>query len=230
MLGNTAISEAPIASITSGDAVPRISGIPANTTLGTVTPAAGALAITTGQAATSSLGSVSIQIDYRDFPDGFGTVASLGTAIGKADVVVSETGFGLTLAQGSVSVQIDYTDKPTGFAITSALDQVVAPAAALPSTVVGTGTAGSPTISAGALVAVTGEGVTAQFNGNVGVEIDAQFTVDNTNLFASSEVGNPIIKGGAVVEVTGVEGTGEIDPTTVWGRIVPNPGTVWSNV
>jgi hypothetical protein len=36
--------------------------------------------------------------------------------------------------------------------------------------------------------------------------------------------------GSALVLVSGVLATGRIGQVTVWGKIVPNPGTIWTRI
>ena len=47
---------------------------------------------------------------------------------------------------------------------------------------------------------------------------------------STGEVGDVTTTGGAVVSPTGVSATGEMTSPTVWGRIVPEPDTVWTEI
>ena len=68
--------------------------------------------------------------------------------------------------------------------------------------------------------------------GGVGsVEIrNGQVIPLNPNIKGSGEVGTVSIIGNAAVSVTGISGSGEVTPVIVWGRIIPDPGTVWTEI
>jgi len=54
--------------------------------------------------------------------------------------------------------------------------------------------------------------------------------VEVTGVQATGGVGQVTTQGTSVVTLTGVAGTGTIGSVTVWGKIVPNPGTVWTEI
>jgi len=55
--------------------------------------------------------------------------------------------------------------------------------------------------------------------------------VEVTGLEATSAVGEiASVTGSAVVSPTGVSATGEVGAVIIWGRIVPDPGTVYSEI
>ena len=51
-----------------------------------------------------------------------------------------------------------------------------------------------------------------------------------TGLQAAGGVGTVTITGTAVVSPTGISATGGVTVPLVWGRIVPNPGTAWTEI
>ena len=90
-----------------------------------------------------------------------------------------------------------------------------------------TGELGTVTTGSGANVPATG----IEATGGVGsVTISADSNLALVGVEADGEVGDITVTGGAVVELTGVEATGEVTPPVVWGTIVPNPGTIWSEI
>ena len=47
---------------------------------------------------------------------------------------------------------------------------------------------------------------------------------------ADAAVGAVTVIGTAVVNVTGVEGSGEVGTVVVWGRIIPDDDTIWTEI
>jgi len=138
-------------------------------------------------------------------PSGLEATGGVGTV--NVVVIYSVEGVAGTGAVGDVTVSADANVPTTGLQATGAVGTVTATGDAVaPATgIEATGGVGSVTISADANVAL------------VGVE-------------STGEVGDVTITGGAVVSPTGVSGTGEVTSPIVWGRIVPDPGTIWTEI
>ena len=47
---------------------------------------------------------------------------------------------------------------------------------------------------------------------------------------AVGQVGSVTVTGGATVNLTGVEGSGQVGTVVVWGRIIPDEDTVWTEI
>ena len=110
----------------------------------------------------------------------------------------------------------------TGVSVTITGGAVVSPDGVFAS-----GEIGYVTISGGALAPATGLEATGGV-GSVSVAANSITTVSGVG--AVGEVGDVTVTGGVVVDLTGVEATGEVTPPVVWGTIVPNPGTIWSEI
>ena len=52
----------------------------------------------------------------------------------------------------------------------------------------------------------------------------------NPRLQGTGQVGTITMIGDSSVTLTGVSGSGEVTPVIVWGRIIPDPGTVWTEI
>ena len=110
----------------------------------------------------------------------------------------------------------------TGVSVTITGGAVVSPDGASAA-----GEIGYVTISGDALAPATGLEATGGV-GSVSVAANSITTVSGVG--AVGEVGDVTVTGGVVVDLTGVEATGEVTPPVVWGTIVPNPGTIWSEI
>ena len=86
-----------------------------------------------------------------------------------------------------------------------------------------------PSNAVSVLVELEGVSSTGQV-GSVLVTADANLLLDG--VFATGVVGSVTVNEGTGVDVfvTGVSATGELTPVLVWGRIVPNPGTVYTEI
>ena len=54
--------------------------------------------------------------------------------------------------------------------------------------------------------------------------------VDVTGVFATGSVGSVTTAATALITPTGVSATGIAGQALVWGRIKPDPGTIWTRI
>ena len=119
---------------------------------------------------------------------------------------------------------------PFGFGTGAVGTVSVAASAVVPVTGVSAiGEVGSAAVEAGANAPATGIAATGAV-GTVTVVEGTGIDVDVIGVSATGPVGTVTIIGGATVSVTGVSATGLVKPVLVWGRIAPNPGTVWTEI
>jgi len=130
-----------------------------------------------------------------------------------------------------VLLHFDGTNGSTDFVNSGSVDAVTITGDANLSVtgVSGTGEVGSVVATGGANVPATGLEATGNV-GSVTVTGGTGITVNVTGLEATGAVGSVTVTGGANVFPTGVSGTGEVTPPIVWGRIVPDPDTVWTEI
>ena len=143
-LGIISFSESPISSLGKQDAVAVVTGLALTSTLGTAVAQAGAQPSVTGQSLTSAVGTVVLNTASVATPSGEALSTALGTPVINviANPTVSVTGFGLTQSIGTFGV--------------SAGGQVGIDASAEPDMDMFLGT---PTVSATASLSVTGQSV-----------------------------------------------------------------------
>lgn len=130
-----------------------------------------------------------------------------------------------------VLLHFDGTNGSTDFVNSGSVDAVTITGDANLSVtgVSGTGEVGSVTATGGAYVPATG----LESTGNVGsvtVTGGTGITVNVTGVENTGQVGSVTITGTANVFPTGVFGTGEVTSPIVWGRIVPDPDTTWTEI
>jgi len=92
-----------------------------------------------------------------------------------------------------------------------------------------TAAVGTVIAEAGADVPVTGLEATSAV-GTVTVIEGTGIDVPVTGVAATSAVGSVTVTADATVFPTGVEGSGEVRRVLVWGNIVPDPGTIWTEI
>ena len=234
-LGFSSISETPIAGGSGGDPFARISGIPANTSVGNPTIMAGAMAYPTSPGLlTTSLGSVTFRGDVSIAVGSFGAVASLGIAKGSGNIEfsVNNTSLGLTASQGDEDVIISVSIVPSSFNISGSVGNPVVPAAALPTGSQAVLSVGDSSIIGDANTSVTGLEATIQSIPNVTIEGNAIVYPENVldDLLLQTDVITPTIIGDANVEVSGFDLGLTLSTATVWGRIIPDANVTWNEL
>ena len=131
-----------------------------------------------------------------------------------------------------VLLHFDGTNGSTDFVNSGSVDAVTISAGANTSVtgVEGTGAVGTAEAEAGAIVPTTGLEATSAV-GSVTVNEGQGIDVPVTGVSATSAVGSiASVTGTARVFPTGVEGSGEVQAVLVWGKIVPDPGTTWTEI
>jgi hypothetical protein len=163
---------------------------------------------------------------------GFGPLASFALADDSPRISVALTGVSATSAVGSVTLVTDHNISVSGVSSTAAVGAVAASGAAVVSISTGleaTSAVGSVLVSTSANLSVAGIAGTA----SVGVVtqrttavIPVVFTQNATGVVgALAEV-----RGSAIVYPTGVASSGRVGTVLVWGRIVPDENTVWTEI
>jgi hypothetical protein len=92
-----------------------------------------------------------------------------------------------------------------------------------------TGEIGTAAATAGANVPASGITATGAV-GSVTVVEGQGIDVPVTGVAATGAVGSVTVIGDAVVLTTGLSATGSVKPVLVWGRLVPAPGTIWTQI
>ena len=136
-----------------------------------------------------------------------GGVGNVGSVLSLAAADIDATGVGATGAVGSVTIVNASIISPTG--------------------VEGAGAIGSATIAANATFSVTGVAGTMSVGTAQG---QAGAGADVTGVLATGSVGSVTTTAAALVTTTGVSATGTVGQALVWGRIKPDPGTIWTRI
>ena len=234
-----------------GDAVVPTTGLEATGNVGSVTVSADAVVAVTGVSSTGEVGSVTVSADAVVAVTGVSSTGEVGSPTVTGDAVVPTTGLEATSAVGSVTVSAGADVAVTGVSSTGAVGSVTVTGTAVvsPTGVSSTGEVGSPTVTGDAVVPTTGLEATSAV-GSVTVAADAVVAV--TGVSSTGEVGSVTVTGTAVVSLTGVSSTGEVGSVTakasatvsvagvsaeglvgqvlVWSRIVPDPGTEYTDI
>jgi hypothetical protein len=136
-----------------------------------------------------------------------GLVSGLGTVIPFADLEITLTGVVGTGGAPSVTIINASVISPTGLA----------------------GTTNTPSVSttSNATFSVTGVAGTMSVGSAQG---QAGAGADVTGVFATGSVGSVTTAAAALVTTTGVSATGTVGQALVWGRVKPDPGTIWTRI
>ena len=233
------------------DAVVTVTGVSSTGEVGSPTVTGDAVVPTTGLEATGNVGSVTVSADAVVAVTGVSSTGEVGSPTVTGDAVVPTTGLEATSAVGSVTVSAGADVAVTGVSSTGAVGSVTVTGTAVvsPTGVSSTGEVGSPTVTGDAVVPTTGLEATSSVGS---VTVAASAVVSPTGVSATGEVGSVTVIGTAVVSPTGVSATGEVGSVTVkasaqvnvsgvsaegfvnnvlvWGRIVPDPGTEYTDI
>ncbi len=137
-----------------------------------------------------------------------GLIGNVGSVIASAAAGVDVTGVEATGSPGSVTIINVSVISPTGVEGTGALGDV---------TVTGNQSGLTLTGVAGTMAVGTAQG-------------QAGAGADVTGVFATGSVGSVTTTGSATITPTGVFAAGQVGQALVWGKIVPDPGTVWTRI
>ena len=231
-----------------GGAAAAATGSAATGAVGGVTVTGTALVAATGSGATGQVGSPSISGNSTTDTTGSAGTGQVGSVIAAAGASVSVTGVEATGAVGSVTVTGSALVSVTGSAATGEVGSVATTGDAVVSLTgaEGIGEVGEinfPGVDVD-LTGVEGAGqvgdvlVTATENVSVdltGVEATGQVGevfLFVEGVFATGQVGSVAVAvgTGVSVSVTGVSASGLVGSVIVWGRIVPNPETGYTEI
>jgi len=189
------------------------------------------LFVATGVVSTGAIGTVAVTGDQIGLTlgsvQGSATIGGVAVDAGATAAVSLQAG-----AVGDVGTVIPYTD--LSIALTGVAGTAVAPSVNVlnvsvvsPTGVHATGDVGSLSITATATFSVTGVYGTMSVGTAQG---QAGAGADVAGVFATGSVGSFTMTGDGLVTPTGVSAIGLAGQALVWGRVKPDPGTVWTRI
>jgi hypothetical protein len=209
MLGFSPYSGAAFADVGSGEQLFVATGVASTGAVGTVAVTGNQSGLTLGSVQGSAVvNDVSVDAGATaTFAMENGLVSGLGTVIPFADLEITLTGVVGTGGAPSVTIINASVISPTGLA----------------------GTTNTPSVSttSNATFSVTGVAGTMSVGSAQG---QAGAGADVTGVFATGSVGSVTTAATALVTPTGVSATGIAGQALVWGRIKPDPGTIWTRI
>ena len=209
MLGFSPYSAAAFSDVGSGEQLFVATGVVGNGAIGTVSVTGNQSGLTLGSVQGSAVvNDVSVDAGATaTFAMENGLVSGLGTVIPFADLEITLTGVVGTGGAPSVTIINASVISPTGLA----------------------GTTNTPSVSttSNATFSVTGVAGTMSVGSAQG---QAGAGADVTGVFATGSVGSVTTAAAALVTPTGVSATGIAGQALVWGRIKPDPGTIWTRI
>ena len=215
----------------SGDdliAVFSVTGVGATGAVGSVNVKADTSSnIVSGFELTGSLGAVNASAQFIAVVTGQSVFVNEGTLISSGGAASGVTAVASTLAVGDETVTGTANVLVTSASATGSVGSVTAPAAVTLTGPPATGALGSPVVSGTVDISLTSVSATSSL-GTVTPFAGSNITLSGFDLLSS--IGSASIVGDAVVYPTGVSGQTFFARATVWGRIVPNPNTTWTNV
>jgi len=209
MLGFSPYSAAAFSDVGTGEQLFVATGVVGNGSIGTVAVTGNQSGLTLGSIqGTATIGGVSVDAGGQPvITSPAAMISGLGTVIASTDLEFTLTGVAATGSPGTVTIINASVISPTGLE----------------------GTTNTPSVSttSNATFSVTGVAGTM----SVGtVQSQAGAGADVTGVFATGSVGSVTIAASALVTPTGVSATGTAGQTLVWGRIKPDPGTIWTRI
>ena len=209
MLGFSPYSAAAFSDVGSGEQLFVATGVVGNGAVGTVSVTGNQSGLTLGSVqGSATIGGVAVDAGGTPVITSPNTMVSgLGTVIASTDLELTLTGVVGTGAAPSVTIINASVISPTGLA----------------------GTTNTPSVSttSNATFSVTGLAGTMSVGSAQG---QAGAGADVTGVFATGSVGSVTTAAAALVTPTGVSATGIAGQALVWGRIKPDPGTIWTRI
>lgn len=209
MLGFSPYSAAAFSDLGSGEQLFIPTGVVSTGAVGTVSVTGNQSGLTLGSVqGSATIGGVAVDAGGQPvITSPTAMVGGLGTVISSTDLELTLTGVVGTGAAPSVNVLNASVISPTGTA----------------------GTTNTPSVSttSNATFSVTGVAGTMSVGD---AEAQAGAGADVTGVFATGSVGSVTTTAAALVTTTGVSATGTAGQALVWGRIKPDPGTVWTRI
>jgi len=210
MLGFAPYSAAAFADLGSGEQLFIPTGVEGVTAVGNVSITGDQIGLLLGSVeGTASSNGVTVDAGATAaVSEETGLIGNVGSVIASAAAGVDVTGVEATGSPGSVTIINASVISPTGVEGTGALGDV---------TVTGNQSGLTLTGVAGTMAVGTAQG-------------QAGAGADVTGVLATGSVGSVTITGTATITPVGVFATGQVGQALVWGKIVPDPGTVWTRI
>lgn len=179
----------------------------------------------TGLSSSATLGSPTIIPQCLVSVSGVEATSALGTVEANSQFIALVTGLSSSATLGSVTVEL-LTEAPvSGVEVTTTLGDVLIPVT--PAGVSSLAELGSVIITGSSVFSLTGLEGTSTLGDETAF---TDFTAVATGFGIATELGLVSVEAGAVALLTGVSASGETSTPVLWGRIVPDPGTTWSEV
>ena len=209
MLGFSPYSAAAFSDVGSGEQLFVATGVVSTGAIGTVAVTGDQIGLTLGSVqGSATIGGIAVDAGGQPvITSPTAMVGGLGTVIASTDLVLTLTGVVGTGAAPSVTIINASVVSPTGTVGTTNTPSV--------------STASNATFSVTGLAGTMSVGV-AQGQAGAGADV--------TGVLATGSVSSITMTGSSLVTPTGVSATGRAGQTLVWGRIKPDPGTIWTRI
>jgi hypothetical protein len=209
MLGFSPYSAAAFSDVGSGEQLFVATGVASTGAVGTVAVTGNQSGLTLGSVqGSATIGGVAVDAGATaTFAMENGLVSGLGTVIPFADLEITLTGVVGTGGAPSVTIINASVISPTG--------------------IVGTTNTPSVSTTSNATFSITGVAGTMSVGSAQG---QAGAGADVTGVLATGSVGSVTTAATALVTPTGVSAIGIAGQALVWGRIKPDPGTIWTRI
>jgi len=209
MLGFSPYSAAAFSDVGSGEQLFVATGVASTGAVGTVSVTGNQSGLTLGSVqGSATIGGVAVDAGGQPvITSPTAMVGGLGTVIASTDLELTLTGVAATVSPGTVTIINASIISPTGLV----------------------GTTNTPSVSttSNATFSVTGVAGTM----SVGVaQGQAGAGADVTGVLATGSVGSITMTGAGLVTPIGVSAEGSVGQALVWGRIKPDPGTIWTRI
>jgi hypothetical protein len=185
-------------------------GLSATTAVGTaaVNTGGGVVVIAGGSEATSAVGTVQAITNVQPIITGIAATGAVGDIEVIGTAVVQLTGVQATASTNAVSVVINVQPTIVGVTANGELNDVE---------VIGDANVPQTGLSATTAVGIVSQRTTAV----IPITFDPQ---------AQGQSGSVTVTGGATINLVGVEGSGRVGTVVVWGRIIPDEDTIWTEI
>jgi hypothetical protein len=209
MLGFSPYSAAAFSDVGTGEQLFVATGVVGNGAVGTVSVTGNQSGLTLGSVqGSATIGGVAVDAGGQPvITSPTAMVGGLGTVITSTDLEITLTGVVGTGGAPSVTIINASVISPTGLV----------------------GTTNTPSVSttSNATFSITGVAGTMSVGSAQG---QAGAGADVTGVFATGSVGSITMTGTALVTPTGVSAIGLAGQALVWGRVKPDPGTIWTRI
>eukprot|EP00919_Chromeraceae_sp_WS-2016_P079065 GHVR01187249.1.p1 GENE.GHVR01187249.1~~GHVR01187249.1.p1 ORF type:complete len:236 (+),score=42.50 GHVR01187249.1:596-1303(+) len=168
----------------------------------------GVIVIAGGSVGTAAVGSVEAIINVQPVITGVAATGAVGDLEVTGTAVVQLTGVQATASTNAVEVIINVQPTIVGVAANGELNDVE---------VIGDANVPQTGLSATTAVGIVSQRTTAV----IPITFDPQ---------AQGQSGSVTVTGGATINLVGVEGSGRVGTVVVWGRIIPDEDTIWTEI